>query len=179
MFTNNIVHTTSYQTANALPCFVWGGAIFYYYVGVAGKARKVKKVYVGVGGKARLVWQSYIPVTGISFTSVANYKDSTYNADGVAKITILFTPSNATNKTVAWSIAKNGEFLDSMSILKTTSDSCIICKDIWYGARCILLAKAADGKQKYIFCYVDGIGSHLGVDGWRIYEVPNADEFPE
>ena len=26
-FTNNIVHTTSYQTANALPYFVWGGAI--------------------------------------------------------------------------------------------------------------------------------------------------------
>ncbi len=34
------------------------------YVGVAGKARKVKKIYVGIGGKARRVKKGYVGVGG-------------------------------------------------------------------------------------------------------------------
>lgn len=148
------------------------------YVGVGGKARKVKKVYVGVGGKARLVYQSYIPVTGISFASVSNYTDSTYTSPGwYAKITILFTPSNATNKTVTWSIAKNGGFNNSMTIKKTTRDSCIITKDVWNGGQCILLVKAADGQQKYIYCKCGSLNDTN--NPWHIYEVANANGFPD
>ena len=64
------------------------------YVGVAGKARKVKKVYVGVGGKARLVYTSYIPVTGINVISVTK--------GNPCRITISLSPSDATDKTVTW-----------------------------------------------------------------------------
>ena len=35
------------------------------YIGVGGKARKVKKAYVGVGGKARLFYTSTLPPTTI------------------------------------------------------------------------------------------------------------------
>lgn len=101
MFTNNIVHTTSYQTANALPCFVWGGAIFLLLrYGVGGKARKVKKVYVGVGGKARLVYTSYVAVKGIT----VSWTPTNLGIGG--KKTITFTalpyPSNATNLKLTW-----------------------------------------------------------------------------
>lgn len=34
------------------------------YIGVAGKARKVKNIYIGVGGKARKVKKAYIGVAG-------------------------------------------------------------------------------------------------------------------
>lgn len=67
------------------------------YVGVGGKARKVKKVYVGVGGKARLVYQSYIPVTGVKL-EIASTKDLT------CIIKAVFTPANATNLSVKWTI---------------------------------------------------------------------------
>ena len=56
------------------------------YIGIAGKARKVKKAYVGVGGKARLFYSAdqklgyYGTVTALSqardwlaATSVGNY----------------------------------------------------------------------------------------------------------
>lgn len=36
------------------------------YVGVAGKARKVKKIYVGVANKARKVNKAYVGVGGCS-----------------------------------------------------------------------------------------------------------------
>ena len=34
------------------------------YIGVGGKARKVKAIYIGVGGKARKVIKAYIGVNG-------------------------------------------------------------------------------------------------------------------
>ena len=34
------------------------------YIGIAGKARKTKKMYIGVGGKARKVKKAYIGIGG-------------------------------------------------------------------------------------------------------------------
>ena len=120
LFTNNIVHITSYQTANALPCFVWGGAIFYYYVGVAGKARKVKKVYVGVGGKARLVWAAYVKVTRITLTLNNKYADR-------PTITAVFIPSGATNQKVTWDITTSGNAMfNGISIVSSTDHTCTV-----------------------------------------------------
>ena len=34
------------------------------YLGVSGKARKIKKLYIGVGGKARKVKKGYIGISG-------------------------------------------------------------------------------------------------------------------
>ena len=60
------------------------------YVGVGGKARKVKKVYVGVGGKARLVYTSYVAATGVNVQwTVNDTRTVTVNCNVV--------PSNATN----------------------------------------------------------------------------------
>lgn len=67
------------------------------YVGVGGKARKVKKVYVGVGGKARLVYTSYVAVTGVKL-EIASTNDNT------CIIKAVFTPANATNLSVKWTI---------------------------------------------------------------------------
>lgn len=39
------------------------------YIGIAGKARKVKKMYIGVGGKARKVKKAYIGIGGKATTS--------------------------------------------------------------------------------------------------------------
>lgn len=149
------------------------------YVGIGGKARKVKKVYVGVGGKARLVYQSYVAVSGISFTSEKNYNYSGNVSDcgWYAKITISFTPSNATNKAVTWSIAKNGENGNSMYIEETTSNSCVVSRDMWYGGKCILLAKTADGIQKFIYCKCGS--SNSASNTWTIYEVASAYIFPD
>lgn len=90
------------------------------YVGVGGKARKVKKVYVGVGGKARLVYQSYIPVTGITLTvqpRVPNGRSCT--------LTAIFSPANATNKTVKWT-SSNQSVVNGLNIVSFTSNSCVI-----------------------------------------------------
>lgn len=67
------------------------------YVGVGGKARKVKKVYVGVGGKARLVYTSYVAVTGVKL-EIASKNGNT------CIIKAVFTPANATNRSVKWAI---------------------------------------------------------------------------
>ena len=36
------------------------------YIGVGGKARKVKKMYAGIGGKARKVKKAYVGVNGVA-----------------------------------------------------------------------------------------------------------------
>ena len=71
------------------------------YVGVAGKARKVKKVYVGVGGKARLVYVAYIPVTSITLKSWSAQRNGAKSP--VGKITCYFNllPSNATSPSIS------------------------------------------------------------------------------
>lgn len=74
------------------------------YVGVGGKARKVKKVYVGVGGKARLVYTSYVAVTGVKL-EIASTKDNT------CIIKAVFTPANATNLSVKWTIKQSNAFM--------------------------------------------------------------------
>ena len=72
------------------------------YIGISGKARKIKKIYVGVGGKARLVYQSYIYVTGISLSKVGTTSDK---KGGLAIVTANITPSNAQNKTLIWTLS--------------------------------------------------------------------------
>ena len=73
------------------------------YVGVGGKARKVKKVYVGVGGKARLVYQSYVAVTGITVTHENLYNHSRNILDFYVSI----TPSDATDKSYSVTVTNN------------------------------------------------------------------------
>lgn len=36
------------------------------YVGVGGKARKIKKAYVGIGGKARKIKKGYVGIGGVA-----------------------------------------------------------------------------------------------------------------
>lgn len=79
------------------------------YIGISGKARKVKKIYVGVGGRARLVYQSYIPVTGISATYVLKQTkaDDTYASvyyNYAIDLTATINPSNATNPAITWTV---------------------------------------------------------------------------
>lgn len=82
------------------------------YVGVAGKARKVKKVYVGVGGKARLVYVAYIPVTKITLTSATPQRNGAKSS--VGNITCVFDiqPSNSTTRKLNVSIT-NSDSIDS------------------------------------------------------------------
>ena len=90
------------------------------YVGVAGKARKVKKVYVGVGGKARLVWAAYVKVTGITLTLNDKYADR-------PTITAVFIPSGATNQKVTWDITTSGNAMfDGISIVSSTDHTCTV-----------------------------------------------------
>ena len=138
---NNIAHTTSYQTANALPCFAWGGAILLLLrYGVAGKARKVKKVYVGVGGKARLVWEAYVKVTGITLTLNDKYADK-------PTITAVFIPSGATNQKVTWDISSSGSIMYSgISIVSSTDSTCILRhENEMTNQLTVITAKSMDG----------------------------------
>lgn len=70
------------------------------YVGVAGKARKVKKAYVGVGGKARLVYQSYVAVKGIdiSYEILSRY---------TLVVHATVTPGNATDRRICYTSSAN------------------------------------------------------------------------
>ena len=74
------------------------------YIGISGKARKIKKIYVGVGGKARLVYQSYIPVTGISLSNVLM---GTHGRSGIVQINATIKPSNAQNKALTWTVTSS------------------------------------------------------------------------
>ena len=86
------------------------------YVGVGGKARKVKKVYVGVGGKARLVYTSYVAVSGINVSFSANGQNLTVN--------VSVSPSNATNQRVSFSLS--AVVPSKLYISSSTSLSCVI-----------------------------------------------------
>ena len=118
------------------------------YVGVGGKARKVKKVYVGVGGKARLVYTSYVAVTGITLSAV--------NEVGV--ISAAITPSNSTTKKVSWSI-KSLDYT-SYVLVDVTDTTCRIYQGngpSYTGHRCILSA-TVDGITKTVTCTQTGSG---------------------
>lgn len=69
------------------------------YVGVGGKARKVKKVYVGVGGKARLVWAA---ATGISFDrfDTGGTTNGGKTAPRIVRVWFNVQPEDASNKIV-------------------------------------------------------------------------------
>ena len=120
------------------------------YIGISGKARKIKKIYVGVGGKARLVYQSYIPVTGISL----KYEYGEYTRPDKypwrATFTATLTPSDATNKGITWSVESDSQVF----YIAPSGNTCyvavgIIVDGIMYtrGGRGTLTATAADGKQ--------------------------------
>ena len=123
------------------------------YIGISGKARKIKKIYIGVGGKARLVYQSYIPVTGISLKH--ELIKTTLNGRGYpykAKITVNFSPSNATRKNVTWT-APSGS-TPGFIIESSTSSSCVICTrhDLTStsGLYSRIIATADDGASAYL-----------------------------
>ena len=117
------------------------------YVGVGGKARKVKKVYVGVGGKARLVYQSYIPVTGISLSWPESEKSSTI------VLTVTFSPSNATDKSVTWSQQYN----NGTKIISKTANTCAVCCSNTHSYNRIT-AKTSNGLSVTVKCtYVNSV----------------------
>lgn len=135
------------------------------YVGVGGKARKVKKVYVGVGGKARLVYQSYIPVTGITLTvqpNVPNGRSCT--------LTAVFSPSNATNKTVTWTSSNWGS-INGLDIISTTSNSCVITPSRMDETSSNITATTADGVSSTLPMHssalVSGSGPNNLAWAWR------------
>lgn len=119
------------------------------YVGVGGKARKVKKVYVGVGGKARLVYQSYIPVTGISV--IKSHVGSTSN---IWEIEIAVLPSNATNKSTSWDWAEgptNSGYLNTYRKQPPTDTTCTLWSRQFRSATGTLRCTAADGVVKLFY----------------------------
>ena len=79
------------------------------YVGVAGKARKVKKVYVGVGGKARLVYVEYIPVTKITLNTWDTGGVKNGGKSRITTINIFFniTPDNSTTRKINAQVLSN------------------------------------------------------------------------
>ena len=121
------------------------------YVGVGGKARKVKKVYIGVGGKARLVYQSYIPVTRIGLSGISDQlppnAPSNWRAWGFCRINATFTPSNATTKSVTWTL----ENVDGrVSISTSTSTSCWLAVDSLADCAVTVRATSPDGTSATI-----------------------------
>lgn len=109
------------------------------YVGVAGKARKVKKVYVGVGGKARLVWAAYVKVTGITLKLNNKYADR-------PTITAVFIPSGATNQKVTWDITVNNTIFEGISIVSSTDHTCTVSHaDKMMNQFAEITAKSMDG----------------------------------
>ena len=92
-------------------------------------------------------------MTSITLSWEANYDWSTGTADGwYATISANFSPSNATTQEFTWSIAKNGSYLNTMSIKSKTSLICVIKKDVWYGGQCVLSATSVDGVVAYLYC---------------------------
>lgn len=123
------------------------------YVGVGGKASKVKKVYVGVGGKARLVYQSYIPVTGVKL-EIASKKGAT------CIIKAVFTPSNATNLSIKWTISDQND----VDISAQNATTCTLTATNVVGVcKCRLIATTPDG----ISCAIQ-LGFFVYQGGWRI-----------
>ena len=124
------------------------------YVGVGGKARKAKKVYVGVGGKARLVYQSYIPVTGVKL-EIASTNGN------VCTIKAVFTPANATNLSVKWTI---GDSSDIRMIAQNATTAKLSASMITGRVHNWLMATTPDG----ISCAYMVI--HAFPNGWSILE---------
>lgn len=93
-------------------------------------------------GKARLVWAAYVKVTGINFKS-----DNRFESGPTMTIEAIFTPENATNKKVTWSLDYNWTTTGFMSIKSTTATTCTL----EYGNKrnsannYFLTAKSADG----------------------------------
>ena len=83
------------------------------YVGVNGIAREVKKLYVGVGGKAREVYSSFDPVTGI--LARANFFIAADQTPVVA-----CTPASQNEETYEWGTALGRVNRDGTRIYSTT-----------------------------------------------------------
>ena len=126
------------------------------YVGVGGKARKVKKVYVGVGGKARLVYTSYVAVTGVKL-KIASTNDKT------CIIKAVFTPANATNLSVKWTIKSSNPF----TVVKISAQN---------ATTCTLTAQSSTGEAWLTATTPNGISctekiSYTAIyTGWKIGE---------
>ena len=99
-----------------------------------------------MGGKARLVWESYVKVTGITLTLNDKYAES-------PTITAVFTPSNATNQKVTWSLSN----LKDISILSSNDTTCVLSHaDAWRNQFSVLTATSADGvtvKYRVVWTY--------------------------
>lgn len=89
------------------------------YVGVGGKARTIKKIYVGVEGRARLAYQSGVPLTGLTLTWG--------NLGSSVTLTPVFTPENATDRAVTWSLSgQTGDLDCAFRCVESDEGNCIV-----------------------------------------------------
>lgn len=97
------------------------------YIGVGGKARKVKKAYVGVGGKARLFYTSTLPPAIVDLWSTNSNGDTvksiTYaNGYWVVGGSYRHANSNATTAQIAYTTSVNSPWT-TVSVWETTSNN--------------------------------------------------------
>ena len=122
------------------------------YVGVAGKARKVKKVYVGVGGKARLVY-AYVYATNLYFSCRGNVGEELGLEAGfkgwAAEISAVFIPNDTTEKKIIkWELLRYNDYSSGIigaTIKSTTNTTCVIEKTVWYSGQATLKATTSNG----------------------------------
>ena len=127
------------------------------YVGVGGKARKVKKVYVGVGGKARLVYQSYVAVTGITVTHENLYNHSS----NVLEFYVSVTPSDATDKSYSVTVTNNDTY-GEYKVDKWLSNGFrlySIAYNFYSTTNCTITITAKDGISKKLTAFYSGINN--------------------
>lgn len=81
------------------------------YIGVDGVARKIKAIYIGVDGVARLVKEGYVGIDGVarkfwpSIIPVIDIIDVETDHNGYfAPLSGTVIPSNATHRTIIWSV---------------------------------------------------------------------------
>ena len=125
------------------------------YVGVGGKARKVKKVYVGVGGKARLVYQSYVAVTGITVTHENLYNHSS----NVLEFYVSVTPSDATDKSYSVTVTNNDTY-GEYKVDKWLSNGFRLYSNaynFYSTTNCTITITAKDGISKKLTAFYSGI----------------------
>ena len=100
------------------------------YIGVSGKARKVKKGYIGVGGKARLFFSSFPTVTKQANTNLSERR-GLHSAATIGSYAI-FGPGNDYSSAGNYGYVTSVETFNT-SLTRGTATALGAEKKIWYG----------------------------------------------
>lgn len=93
------------------------------YVGVDGKARKVKKLYVGVDGKARKVKKAYVGVGGVARPFFSEEQKLEYYGTVTALSSAVRRPAATTNGTYALvGPSSTMDFMSSLNVVNVYSE---------------------------------------------------------